>query len=196
MHPTRHSRVGYRAVLAAVLAVGLAAAAAAQAPATPVRYTAMATNVDPTVNLTATTVQITIDRWTTDAEHEQFLKMASGGQAKLLKALQGMPKAGVVSTRDSVGYELRYARQTPGENGSSQIILVTDRALSFAEAATRERTTDSPFMVVTLRVNAKGEGDGTITVATKISASAESRHMILENYGSQPVRLTKVTRVD
>jgi hypothetical protein len=51
-------------------------------------------------------------------------------------------------------------------------------------------------MVVDLRLNPKGEGEGTITVATKITASAESRHMILENLGSQPVRLTKVSRVD
>ena len=183
-------------MLAAALVTGLITTATAQAPATPVRYTATAMNVDPAVNLTATTVRITVDRWSTDAEREQLLTNASGGQDKLLKALRAMPKAGTISTPDSVTYELRYARLTPTENGGSQVTLITDRFLSFFEAAYRERTADYPFMVVEFQLNSSGEGEGRITVATKIMASAESRHMILENLGSQPVRLTKVSKVD
>jgi hypothetical protein len=196
MNSARQTGFHIRPLLAAALVSGLAATATAQAPATPVRYTATATNVDPGVALTATTIQITVSRWSTDAEHEQLLNVASGGQAKLLRVLQGMPRAGTVGTRDSVGDELRYARQTPTENGGSQVTLITDRPLSFFEASTRERSADYPFMVVDLRLNPKGSGEGTITVATKITASAKTRHMILENYGSQPVRLTKVARVD
>ena len=196
MNSGRQTGFHIRTMLAAALMAGLVATATAQAPATPVRYTATAMNVDPAVALTATTIRITVDRWSTDAEQEQFLKMAGGGQAKLLRALQALPKAGSISTRDSIGNELRYARHTPTENGGSQVTLITDRALSYFEAANRERTADYPFMVVDLRLNPKGEGEGTITVATKITASAKSRHMILENLGSQPVRLTKVSRVD
>ncbi len=196
MHPTRHISLRIPAVVAAALVAGLVATATAQAPPAPVRYTATATNIDPEVALTATTIQITVNRWSTDAEHEQFLTVASGGQAKLLRVLQGMPRAGTIGTRDSVGDELRYARQIRTENGGSQVTLITDRPLSFFEASNRERSANYPFMVVDLRLNPNGSGEGTITVATKITASAKTRHMILENYGSQPVRLTKVTRVD
>jgi hypothetical protein len=196
MDPARHISFRIPAVVAAALVAGLVATATAQAPATPVRYTATATNIDPAVALTATTIQITVNRWSTDAEHEQLLNVASGGQAKLLRVLQGMPRAGTIGTRDSVGDELRYARQTATENGGSQVTLITDRPLSFFEASNRERSADYPFMVVDLRLNPNGSGEGTITVATKITASAKTRHMILENYGSQPVRLTKVSRVD
>lgn len=196
MHPAHHSNFRIPTVVAAALVAGLVATATAQAPPTPVRYTATATNIDPAVNLTATTIQITVSRWSTDAEHEQLLNVASGGQTKLLKALQGMPRAGSIGTRDSVGDELRYARQTPTENGGSQVTLITDRPLSFFEASNRERSTDYPFMVVDLRLPPNGSGEGTITVATKITASAKTRHMILENYGSQPVRLTKVSRLN
>jgi hypothetical protein len=196
MNSARQTGFHIRTMLAAALVAGLVATATAQAPATPVRYTATATNIDPAVALTATTIQITVNRWSTDAEHEQLLNVASGGQAKLLRVLQGMPRAGTIGTRDSVGDELRYARQTATENGGSQVTLITDRPLSFFEASNRERSADYPFMVVDLRLNPNGSGEGTITVATKITASAKTRHMILENYGSQPVRLTKVSRVD
>ena len=53
-------------MFAAVVATGLAA----QSNAPMVRYTATATNIDPTVALTATLVDISITRWSTDAERE------------------------------------------------------------------------------------------------------------------------------
>ena len=196
MDSPRHTRSRVRTVLTALCVSGVTAAALAQAPAAPVRYRATAMNVDPSVNLTATTVHITVDRWSTDAERNQLLETASGDQNKLLKVLQNMPKAGTISTPDSITYELRYAKQTPGEKGGAEIMLITDRFISFFEAANRPRTADYPFMVVQLQLNANGEGEGTITVASKISGSAQSRHVIVENLGSQPVRLTKVSRVD
>ena len=39
-----------------------------------------------------------------------------------------------------------------------------------------------------------GEGDGKITVATRILPAKGSNVVVLENYDIQPVRLTKVTR--
>ena len=180
----------FPALLAATLVAGLTASVAAQGK--PVRYSAIAVNVDPSVNLTATTAQIAVERWSTDAERDQLLETTAGGQGALLKALQKMPKAGSIRTPDSVTYDLRYARQIPMEGGSTQVVLVTDRQMSFFEAANRPRTADYPFMVVELRLDPKGEGEGKITVATKITASPKTRHIILENYGSQPVQLTKV----
>jgi hypothetical protein len=73
-------------------------------------------------------------------------------------------------------------------------VLVTDRYVSFWEASNRPRSIDYPFTVVELRLDAKGQGEGKITVATKISSEPDTRQIILENYGNQPVRLTKVTR--
>jgi hypothetical protein len=47
-------------------------------------------------------------------------------------------------------------------------------------------------MVIELRLDPSGEGEGRITVATKITANPANNHITLENYGSQPVRLTEV----
>ena len=176
----------------AALFVGLTATATTRAAFAPVRYSAIAVNIDPSVNLTATTVQIAVDRWSTDAERDLLLNSTAGGQGALLKALRNMPKAGTIRTPDSITYDLRYARQNPIEGGGTQVVLVTDRQMTFFEAANRPRTADYPFMVTELRMDPKGEGEGKITVATKIMANPKTRHIILENYGSQPVQLTKV----
>ena len=195
MNPTPLSTICVRATVAVALVASVIATTAAQNPAHthgPVRYTAIATNIDPSVNLTATTVQIAVERWSTDAERDLLLNASGSGQGALLKALQNMPKAGSIRTPDSVAYDLRYARQLPAEGGGTQVVLVTDRQISFFEAANRARTVDYPFMVVEMHLDQKGEGEGKITVATKIMANPKSRHIILENYGSQPVRLSKV----
>jgi len=198
MHSTPLALICARASVAVALVAGFIATTAAQSQTSPahthapVRYTAIATNIDPSVNLTATTVQITVDRWSTDAERDLLLNSSGVGQAALLKALQNMPKAGSIRTPDSVAYDLRYARQLPAEGGGTQVVLVTDRQISFFEAANRARTADYPFMVVEMHLDQKGEGEGKITVATKIMANPKNRHIILENYGSQPVRLSKV----
>ena len=189
--------ISFRTLLAAGLAAGLAAPAGAQAPATPVTYTATAVNVDPAVNLTATTVYITVDRWSTDGQRDALLtKAGAGGQDALLKSLQDQPKAGTIRTPDSLTYDVRYARHVPSENGGSQIVLITDRNISFFEAANAARTVDYPFMVIELRLNPNGEGEGKITVATKITANPANNHIMLENYGSQPVQLTRVRQVE
>jgi hypothetical protein len=168
----------------------------AQAPEAPLRYRATAVNIDPAVDVTATFVNITVDRWSTDAERDQLAKTAVTGQPALLEALQEMSKVGTISTPDSVTYELRYARRIPMENGGSQVVLVTDRDIMFFEAYSNARTLRYPFMVIELRLGPNGEGEGQITAATKITANPANNHIVLENYGSQPVRLMQVTRVE
>src|SRR5436190_2602305 len=75
--------------LGVVLTVGLTSHTFAQTPSLPIHYTAIATNLDPRVNLTATLVDLSITRWSTDAEREKLLGLvADKGQDKLLTALE------------------------------------------------------------------------------------------------------------
>ena len=48
--------------------------------------------------------------------------------------------------------------------------------------------------MIELKVEKSGQGDGTITVATRIIPDKSGRMVTLENYDIQPVLLTKVTR--
>jgi hypothetical protein len=66
--------------------------------------------------------------------------------------------------------------------------------MGFREVANRPRSVDYPFTVIELKVEKSGQGDGTITVATRIIPDKSGRMVTLENYDIQPVLLTKVTR--
>jgi hypothetical protein len=163
-----------------------------------VRYTANAINMDSSVRLKATTVDIVVNRWSTDAEREQLhTALVEQGQGKLLKTLQAMPKVGYIKTPDALSYDLHYAHRIPvGDTGAERVVLTTDRPINFWEAANSSRTLDYPFMVIELRMTSTGEGEGKLTVATKISQDPATKQIVLENYGDQPVRLLNVRRVE
>jgi hypothetical protein len=51
---------------------------------------------------------------------------------------------------------------------------------------------DYPFTLVEIRLNKDGEGQGKLSVATKISLNKKDNTIELENWGTEPVRLTTV----
>jgi hypothetical protein len=71
-------------------------------------------------------------------------------------------------------------------------VLITDRYISFWEAANRPRSIDYPFTLIELHLDGHGTGEGKMLIAAKIEADPESRLIVLENYGAQPVMLNHV----
>jgi len=110
----------------------------------------------------------------------------------LLSALQRIKRVGYMRLPNTLGYDLHYARKHPGEDGGEQIIILTDRRVGFWEARDQPRTMDYPFTLIDVRVNAKGEGEGKLSVATKIAYNNKKNTVELENYASEPVRLQNV----
>ena len=49
-------------------------------------------------------------------------------------------------------------------------------------------------MVIELHVNNDGEGEGTLSFATKVIPDAKNKTVVLENWGTQRIRLTQVKR--
>ena len=167
-------------------------AASPQVEDAPARFTAAAVNMNRGV---AGTVDIVVNRWSSDADCDRLMNvMFDKGPGRLLDALQRMPRMGYLRTPGSIGWDIQFARHMPAKDGGERIILVTDRRMSFREVANRHRSVDYPFTVIELLVQPNGDGDGKITVATKISADKHSNVVVLENYEIQPVLLTKVTR--
>ena len=160
------------------------------------RLTATAVNTGGTLGRTgAQTVEIVINRWSTDGERDRLLAVLQDqGPAKLLDALHAVPRIGYIRTPDSLGYELHFARKTPGEDGGDDIVIATDRYIGFWEAANRPRTIDYPFTVIQMHMNPDGQGEGRLSLATKIIVDKKRQTIILENYGIQPVLLTNVRR--
>ena len=101
-------------------------------------------------------------------------------------------KVGSIGTRTSLAWDLHYAEASPGPEGGVNIILGTDRPISFSEQWRQSRTLDYPFEVAELHLNRDLEGDGTLSYATKIIPDKDKHTIVLENWGTQRIRLNQV----
>src|SRR5207244_11194829 len=68
----------------------------------------------------------------------------------------------------------RSSDLTPLPDGGERVVMTTDRYIGFWEAANRPRSIDYPFTLIELHINANGEGEGKMSLATKITADKES----------------------
>ena len=188
LSPRRAAAMG----LALISSIALSVGGSAQTMGSPERFTAMAVNMD---NGRTSSVDIVVNRWSTEAERERLMStLLEKGPEKLLDVLQSAPRAGYFRTPESTGWDLHYARRTPLPDGGERVVLATDRRINFWEARNRPRSIDYPFTVIELHMNRDGEGEGKMSIATKITAEKESNTIVLENYGTQPVLLQSVKR--
>lgn len=182
-------------VIAALLAASIGAPLAV-ARGDAERYTALAVNIgDSPVPWTTLTVDMVVNRWSTDAERDRLLStLMEQGPDKLLDVLREMPRVGYIRTPDSIGYDLKFARKQPLPDGGERVVLATDRYITLWEAMNRPRTIDYPFTVIELRVGPSGEGDGKMSLFAKIIADKKNNMIVLEDYGTQPVLLKSVRK--
>jgi hypothetical protein len=159
------------------------------------RLRAFAVNMSGVGRASSTTLDIVFERWSSDEERKKLLDtLVEKDDDALLSALEKIkPRAGYIRTSTSLGWDIQYARMQETPSGGKRIIFGTDRPMGFYELRNNQRTTDYEFMVCEIRLGANGQGEGKLSVATKIRFDKESRTLELENYGIEPVRLTKVT---
>jgi hypothetical protein len=200
--------IGGLAALGVALALVLPLSAQQPAPAAPATPADVPTVKDPlrfsafAVSMPAGqagVVEIAIERWTTDAERQSLLELLGassfkeGGQAKLLEALQKVkPRTGFIRTPNSLGWDLRYARENMLADGTRQIVIATDKPVSFLAAASGSRSMDYPFSFVEMRMKPNDKGEGRLLAATAVDV--KNGRLELENYGQEPVRLTTITQ--
>ena len=184
------------AILAAAAAVCGLATVRGQTSDTKEQFTAFAVNLAGGASARAGTVEMTVERWSSDAERDELrTALLEKGPDGLLSALQKTKRVGYIRTPDSIGYDLHYARQVPREDGGRRIVLATDRRIGFWEAVNRPRTIDYPFTIIELRVDQSGTGEGKMSIATKITMDPDTKVLELEDYASQPVLLESVRKM-
>jgi len=177
---------------AAAMWLVLSLSGSAQVQTGPERFTALAVNMN---RGASGTVEIVVNRSSTEGERDRLIQtLLDKGPDKLLDVLKDMPRVGYIRTPESIGYDIHYARRSPLPEGGERVVLVTDRRIGFWEAANQPRSIDYPFTVIELHLNPDGEGEGKISVATKITADKENKIVTLENYATQPVLLQSVKR--
>lgn len=172
----------------AVLSTG--GAVTAQTNGQPEEFTATAI-VNDNLGAGAGRVIMRVTRWSTEAERGRLAKVLMTQSAEsLLDDLRDMKSVGTIRTPDSLGYDLRYAHQEPGEDGGRRVVIATDRPMGFWEAVNRPRTIDYPFTVIQMQLDKNGEGKGTMSYFTKIIARGNT--IELENFTTSPVTLNDI----
>ena len=147
----------------------------------------------PRTSPVASSVEIVVERWSTEPDRRRLLDAMKKGQDAMLRTLQDLRRVGFIRTPGNLGWDLHYAHETPGEEGERHVVIATDRPMSIWEAVNRPRTVDYPFTFIEMHVTRDGEGEGKLSLATQVIASRDGRSVQLENYDTQPVQLNKIS---
>jgi hypothetical protein len=183
------------------MCLALVPVAAQDAVKTPMTFTAFAVNLNQPPSMggqrlpSAGTVQITLDRFSSSEERETLVAaFKEGGQNALLRALQRVnPRVGFIRTPNSIGWDLRFAYREVNDDGTSRIVIATDRRVDFWEARNRPRVNDFPFTLLEMRLDKAGSGEGRMAVAARITKARDGETIEIENYGTSPVALNNIS---
>ena len=178
-----------------LLAFLFPSAAADRQTGDPERFTAFAISLGGATTRPGTAhFEITVDRWSDEDELDMLLDALEKGQQPLLRALRERKPVGSIRTSGSLAYDLRYAHQQIDADGRRRIFLATERPMNYWELVNRRPTLDYPITVVELMVDKQGEGEGTLAVATRLTASSDRKRLYVQNYDVQPVMLKGIKR--
>ena len=143
-------------------------------------------------------VEMDVRRWSTESERQELVQtLFKQGSDKLLDRLRDMHSVGRIYTPGSIGYDLRYASQRRLPDGGREIILATDRPMSFWEISNSPRSVQYPFTWVQFRMKPDGSGEGKLAVAARIMGEEADRLIEVEDFATYPIRLQNIrSKVD
>ncbi len=76
--------------------------------------------------------------------------------------------------------------------GTREIILATDRPMSFWEIVNRPRSAEYPFTWIQFRMGPDGTGEGKLAVAARIVGEEADDLIEVEDFAIYPVRLQNI----
>jgi hypothetical protein len=142
------------------------------------------------------TLEIVIERWSTDTERNRILDtLAERGPETLREVAREIePRAGYISRGGRIGWEVKYARREATPSGQ-RIVFATDRPMALSELTQNTRSRDYEYMVGEVRLRPDGKGEGKLATAATVHLDEASGQLRIENYGVEPVRLGQVVVV-
>lgn len=188
---THRTGVSVLLVLALIGVFGWNSAGVAQTHGQPEHFTANFVDLN---TGRAGPVQMSVTRWTTEAERTAFQQaIFKKGQNGLLDVVRDSRSVGRIYTPGSIGYDLRYAESKALPDGGREIILATDRPMSFREITSRPISSEYPFTWVQFRIRPDGSGEGTLFVAARIIGEEADDLIEVQDFSITPVRLQNIT---
>ena len=201
-------RASFRSLLAIVFIAGLwPATGLSQAQAvrtSPFVGQFAARAIDPSDPASRSRVDIMIEHWSSDADAAALRSAIAHGPDTLLPALQKMwHRVGFIRTpgmqahgtrsRDRWAQNVLFARQVKTADGLHVIVATERRPILTAPTAAMPRTFDPEFTLIDMRIDADGKGIGKMAPASGITYNEAAHTIEIENFASQPVRLTDIT---
>ena len=197
---------GNRTVLSVLVVAALAAFAVptlAQAPYSeavptkkdPLRFSAFAVQMQGGM---AGSVEVTIERWSTDAERNALVAQVQKtsdkevDQRKLVTALQKIKeRCGYLNLPNTMGWDIKYAHEATLPDGTRQLVIVTDKPVSFGMASVGQRGRGAVH--ADRDAVSEGQQQGRGQAARRDLHLDQERQAQLEIYGNEPTRLTQIT---
>lgn len=140
-----------------------------------------------------TTATIGIYSWSTDAQRQALINVLQGeGSQKMVADMSQMPQVGFIMTEGTLAYALFYARENTLPDGTRQIVLATNRPISFGAAVTSRESNKYDLGVIEMRFDKKGKSEGKIIVAGKASIDKKTGKVEINNYQGEPLRLPNI----
>lgn len=137
-------------------------------------------------------VKIVVTRLMSQAEADRFTDtFTKGGAAALRKALVGVPPLGSVTVGNGSPAPVRLTLERITDRGRL-LTIVTDQPILFLGAGLpgAKPKTGFDFGVVSIEVDAKGAGNGTIAPAAKVRVNNGA--FVVDDYGAETIRLEQV----
>jgi hypothetical protein len=152
-------------------------------------------------------IDILIQHWSTDEEWDSFRgTLMKSGPGKLLPVLQQIRReAGVLLMPGVQGLGARARERkrrvfqiarTIDTPAGRRILVATDESLGFGERIVERSPVEPEVTLLEMRFDGDGNGTGKLAPAMKIVYDQKTKLVELDDYASQPVRLSDIRSED
>ena len=140
-----------------------------------------------------TTVTIGLYRWSSDAERASLINiLKTEGNEQLVADMSQLPQVGFIMTQGTLAYALYYARENTLPDGTKQVVLATNRPISFGGSISPGTMQKYDLGVVEMRFDKSGKGEGKIIGMGMASIDKDTGKIEVNNYMGQPTRLMQI----
>jgi hypothetical protein len=188
------------ATLALLLILGVSATFAKKEPIE--KYQANALAMTGPAGPQSSTLSINIYEWSDDEDREMIvdaIKEATENKRAyraVPDTLRKLGKVGYMFLAGGQGWPIRYAKSIEVD-GKREIILATDRPVTFSEVYAGSAVRDFDITLIVLKFEAgASKGEGIASVGTEILWNEDKDQLEIKNFSSQPVKLGDVRPVE